>query len=72
MRNKPIATATWPQICAGARHQLAQPRKEGDELAVLLAMGVLGMDAELSKLVGERTADETFDFGVLNAIRRSA
>lgn len=67
-RRNPIATATWPQVCAAARVQLAKPKEPGDELAVLLALGVLGLDRELTKLVGGATPTEEFSTDILAKI----
>mgnify|MGYP001566352138 CR=1 FL=1 len=53
-----MKTSTWPQICAAARVQLAKAREPGDELAMLLASGILGMSRVLSEALGERPPRE--------------
>lgn len=47
-----MKSTTWPQLCAAARVQLMRPRQDGDELAMLLASGILGMDREMTTTPG--------------------
>lgn len=41
-------------------------------MSVLLALGILGMNRELSKVAGASVPEEEFDMKILNEIRWSA